>query len=607
MPGCKPDSVFRFCGMIVLVVVAELGNRKMMMYNMNMLRNMSYLFSRRNKPAQTEVVNTDDDVGVVKSSKQKLWVIFGFIILVAVIFFTTEFSSLLGTRALLGKKFKILGPSAIQAGQAATITWDVSTENAKKYPYEKIEYCYGSFLKQKCAVLAAIVRNTGKAVVKVPSNLPKGKGYLKLTARDAQKKFLGNQVSKSNKITVQPAGEAHIDNGGRNSSVGGGSSGGGNGGGGESSSGNDAAGSPLQTPEVPSVATELQIDILPKHQAGASYIVYNDSLHRAIKLASNVSGTWQTAILAPTRADIELGKADVTSDSQGAIHMSYGQANALAYATNSSGKWRKQVVASLDANIDYIETSIAVDDANHIHISFSDLFTNPSDGNKYNVLKYATNTSGQWVTAVADSTLLTGKNSEIAVDGNGKVHIIYSNYNSPNGDLLLSHVNNTTGSWNTMVLGTYWGRSSIAPGKNNEALVVYADDSNILKYARYSSGHWIISTIGSTDEAAEERGLALAVEASGNAHVIYSDQSDDHSFPYLYYANLENNWDVQEVGITGDDSAIAIDVNDKLHVGYVDRNHGIRYVTNASGAWETTPVDVGESDLYFYPSIAVSP
>lgn len=125
--------------------------------------------------------------------------------ILAVVLFATVYSDYLGAKVAPGRKFKILGPSTLTAGQMATITWDASTEGVARYPYEKIEYCIGKAVRQKCTLLASAVPNNGKAVVKVPASLPAGRGYLKLTARDTDKKLVGSLVSSSGTVAARRA------------------------------------------------------------------------------------------------------------------------------------------------------------------------------------------------------------------------------------------------------------------------------------------------------------------------------------------------------------------------------------------------------------------
>lgn len=85
----------------------------------------------------------------------------------------------------------------------------------------------------------------------------------------------------------------------------------------------------------------------------------------------------------------------------------------LKYATNVSGSW---VTAMIDSEGGGGYTSIATDTNNKIHISYR--------GGTIGDLKYITNASGSWVSTSVDGL---STNTSIAVDANNKVHISYYN------------------------------------------------------------------------------------------------------------------------------------------------------------------------------------
>lgn len=192
-----------------------------------------------------------------ESSKKKFWIIGGIVLFIVLVVLATIYSSFLGAKVAPGKKFKILGPSTVRAGETATITWDTSPENVKRYPYEKIEYCYGKALKQKCILLVASAPNNGKATVKIPASLPVGKGVFKFTARDPQKKLFATLVSSSGPVTVQPVQTTSETNSG---SGGGGSGGGSGGGGGDSGGGGGNDPSPTPVQKVTTTINSLCVD-----------------------------------------------------------------------------------------------------------------------------------------------------------------------------------------------------------------------------------------------------------------------------------------------------------------------------------------------------------
>ena len=123
------------------------------------------------------------------------------------------------------------------------------------------------------------------------------------------------------------------------------------------------------------------------------------------------------------------------------------------------------------------DTSIAIDSNNQVHISYYD----KTNGD----LKYITNASGIWVTAIIDSTGDVGEFTSIAIDSNNQVHISY--YDVTNSSL--KYATNISGTWIATMLdsaGDIGRYTSIAIDSNNYAHISYLDGYNDywnLKYA----------------------------------------------------------------------------------------------------------------------------
>lgn len=119
----------------------------------------------------------------MKSKPHNLLVIAGALLAsLVVLVLIGIFSQYIMTRVAPGLTFHILGPSSLQIGSKATITWNTSPEDIARYPKEKIEFCTDKKGKN-CILLASSVPNNGMATVLIPQ-LNVGKGYLKLSARN---------------------------------------------------------------------------------------------------------------------------------------------------------------------------------------------------------------------------------------------------------------------------------------------------------------------------------------------------------------------------------------------------------------------------------------
>jgi len=207
-----------------------------------------------------------------------------------------------------------------------------------------------------------------------------------------------------------------------------------------------------------------------------------------------------------------------------------------------------------------------VDGSDKLHISYFDLLT--AD------LKYATNTSGIWVTSIVDSTDAVGTFTSIAVDGSDNVHISY--YDATNGDLKYATPDGL-GGWDISTLDDLgdvgWYTSITIDGMDDVHISYYDVDNTNLKYITNRSGPWVAETVDTGDVGGNVGWYtSIAIDASDAVHISYHDVTNaDLKYALMggsgtwQTSTLVNDLDV------GSYSAIALG---SVHVSHYNATNG---------------------------------
>jgi hypothetical protein len=287
---------------------------------------------------------------------------------------------------------------------------------------------------------------------------------------------------------------------------------------------------------------------------------------------THAAGTWASVLVDhPVWVN-----ANIALDSTDAVHVSYLDFPGLTHAVYGSGAWTAEVA---DAQA-WCDASLAIDSTDKIHLAYR-ASSSPNDE-----VRYASNTSGAWASQVVDTSgsvgcAVSGNRVSIAVDAAGAAHIVYAG-NSP--DYGLQYATNRGGPWTVSVVNQdYVEQVSAAVDPTGTVHVVYANNVNELRYAHNAIGTWTTETI----ETAGSTGYpSLAVDAGGKAHVSYFSAG----YGELRYAHNSSSgaWQIVAIADTGaappnsgSDTAIAVDSQGKVHIGYFDNRSGnLRYATN---------------------------
>ncbi|MEM2915216.1 MAG: hypothetical protein QXH91_07450, partial [Candidatus Bathyarchaeia archaeon] len=121
---------------------------------------------------------------------------------------------------------------------------------------------------------------------------------------------------------------------------------------------------------------------------------------------------------------------------------------------------------------------------------------------------------------------------------------------------------------------------------------------------------WHIYTVDKGDvEENEDRGRcnSIALDSEDAVHISYRvfspvNGEGDEGYNLKYATNRSGAWVATIVDLdenVGNDTSIAIDSNDYVHITYYGwANDALRYATNSSGSWEIAIVDSAEDTGY---------
>lgn len=281
---------------------------------------------------------------------------------------------------------------------------------------------------------------------------------------------------------------------------------------------------------------------------------------------TDAAGTWQSrdvAVPAWVHAGLALGTAD-------AVHVSYF-AGSLRHAVLTGGLWAAETAAT-DG---WCAAALALDGSDHAHIAY--FASSPSPR-----LRYATNASGAWVgadVAAADAGCSVGDTVSLVIDDTGTAHVAFA---GPAPAYGLQYATNRGGRWTSSMLEAgYFLSVAIAVDGNDKVHLVYSNNAGELKYASDATGAW-------SSEVLEDEGgpnhASLALDSAGRTHVSYTDGRFGGELRYLTNASgpwrmaLVDSADYDNGGGLAD-TAVAVDAQGNAHIAYY-RGTALRYATN---------------------------
>ncbi len=223
------------------------------------------------------------------------------------------------------------------------------------------------------------------------------------------------------------------------------------------------------------------------------------------------------------------------------------------------------------------------------------------------------NPTSRWKTVTVDAEGNVGEYSSIAIDGNGMAHIAYlenlgeeslSDISLPYGNL--KYATNASGDWKVVILDAYAGMTPrIIVDKDNNVHIIHSklgistpENLTDLRYSTNMSGTW--ETISINAQVVKGSDASIAVDSNLKIHICtYNNEgagtTSKGAFGGLrYVTNTSGEWtwiNVDTNHSAGNDTDIAVDSNDYVHISYLDKNAGLKYAANLNGSWKFEIVD----------------
>lgn len=180
----------------------------------------------------------------------------------------------------------------------------------------------------------------------------------------------------------------------------------------------------------------------------------------------------------------------------------------VGYASYDGTSWEVTIVTTIGGTDVYLD----LDPSGNAHLSFK--VGSPSL--TYDKIYYATNTSGSFVVEAFDPSAGVGGDTGIAVDSNGRPHIVYRDYE--NAAVKYAYYNGST--WEVAVVDSSGGANEhtrIALDSNDNPHVIYSDeDAEVLRYATKEGSSFILEDVnrmGNTD---------VKLDSSDIPHIVHT-------------------------------------------------------------------------------------
>jgi len=317
-------------------------------------------------------------------------------------------------------------------------------------------------------------------------------------------------------------------------------------------------------------------------------------------------GQWHIEVVDDGRS-ADVGRFSALAiDHDGNFHIGYNQArNTLRYAyrMKQDKQWYKMIVDTEGGTF----VSLAVDSHDRPHFAYNSLYLTG--------LHYAHWDGTRWIKQVID-TERTNHLTSIGIDASENPRISYYLEETPEGHyaLLLKYAYSDGKTWYVETLDHHITRgkfNSIAVDASGNPHIAYSDQgAGDLRYIYWDGSAWQsgIPDARRTHNDYVGIGNSIALDTMGNPAIAYLDSSH-RTVKFTRWAG--NNWDAEVVDRLVDVPSIAdrvslkLDSHSRPHIAYYDGGLGaLKYAMRDEKGWHVEVVD-NQGKVGQYPSLCL--
>lgn len=315
-----------------------------------------------------------------------------------------------------------------------------------------------------------------------------------------------------------------------------------------------------------------------------------------LKILRNESGSWK---------DESLGRGysrggELTSSAVGSLYVSSSTEmfdSYLEISTDVSGDWQSY---ALDADMAASSPDIAADDDGDLKLTYTLLAVD------YYAVSYVYKDDDSTIQEVVEeNTSDYYDDPAIALDILRRPHIVFRKGSS--GEI--KYADRVTGNWSVEAIASGGlDRQSFALDGNAKAYVAYSKDDEI-HYATNAAGMWLSSELDDCSFYCAE--VHLSLDLNGNAYLTYVNAKTSGIWRVREMSNVSGSWPLSAVDVTPEDlhgyiySGLTINTSGNPYIVYSSReDNDIRLSMEiAPGSWSEEIIRSELGDVTYYDYI----